>query len=966
MRRGRLVAATTALAVGVLGLSAPAVAANPPETVTTGGHRAASASVAAAEPLVTYGGGDLQPLVPSRVLDTRVGVGAPAELVGAGGVVALDVTGVGGVPDVGVGAVALNVTAVAASASTYVTVWPHGAVRPVASSLNLARGDTAPNLVVTKVGRDGKVDLFNNAGVVHLLADVVGWFPEASSLQPLVPARILDTRTGVGAAKARVGPSRTVAVQATGRGGIPATGVAAVVVNLTGVSPSATTYVTAFPAGQTAPLASNLNLVKGQVRPNLAIVKLGTGGRFSLFNKTGEVDLLADVVGWFPTSSAYRPLTPARVLDTRTGLGAPKAALGARRTLTLTVTSRGGVPSTGVGAVVLNLTGIAPTASTFVTAWPTGQPRPTASVLNLTSGQVAPNLVVVKVGTGGAVSIYNNAGSTHLAADVVGWFPTGTTSTTSFALTPGTTMHGPGDLLSVTGDATDGGTIVFAASSDSPAVGGHVVVAGGPASGPGVSGLVTATTANLDGTVSATFSPANLQDLFTDLEVHTSQATPADSAATPAASSVDRSLQMASEPECSSGGEGVAAPSVSFGGMRGDADFSLRHASARLDLRGEVTLSWTLAVSGGFTCTLTLADGLLGWLGPVEFGWSVDLSASVTNEVSMTTSVSIPVRVGFEYDDGDLVDLNQAELMGETTDEASSTATVSAGLTGSLSAKLFGVVGVAGGLGPQVDLTYEPNNGLGCVTLEASMRISLSAVAEKWGLGWSFATAELVVGPQQLYRSGGCGGVRWDGSIEVDARWAETRIEGGETAEATQNTTYVLGDLVQTVGDEGRGRYATTVSGSAHEDRAYTSGACPSRFDADATFAGATRVEGIVMFGSPTSGWYAYVDGLDPTPDEGETGTAGGGVRTRSCDTDVTESWAQATAGYWFLAWPQAGVGWPSDDILVDTFTDTDPDPAHLVGTSSFSQVASDGTFDRSRSITFTYDLRLVPISAGT
>ncbi|WP_392542314.1 hypothetical protein [Oryzobacter telluris] len=967
MRHSRLVAATTTVALSLLGLGAPAAASDPATIAPTGGHRSASAAVGtstAAEPLVTYGGGDLEPLVPSRVLDTRTGVGAPGGLVGAGGVVSLDVTGVGGVPDAGVGAVALNVTAVAASATTYVTVWPHGAVRPVASSLNLVRGDTAPNLVVTKVGRDGKVDLFNNSGAVHLLADVVGWFPEASSLQPLVPARILDTRTGVGGAKARVGASTTVTVQATGAGGIPTSGVAAVVVNLTGVSPTATTYVTAFPSGQVAPLASNLNLVKGQVRPNLAIVKLGTSGRFSLFNKAGEVDLLADVVGWFPTSSAYGPLTPARVLDTRTGLGAPKAALGAGKTLALTVAGHGGVPSTGVGAVVLNLTGIAPTASTFVTAWPTGQPRPTASVLNLRSGQVAANLVVVKVGAGGAVSVYNNAGSTHLAADVVGWFPTGTTSTTAFALTPGTTMHGPGDLVSVTGDATDGGTVVFAASSDAPAVGGHFVFAGGPASGAGVSGLVTARTANPNGTVSATFSPANLQDLFTDLEIHSSQATPASDASS-ASSPAGRSMRLTAVPECTVEGGVVAAPSVSFDGMSGQADFSLRELSARLDLRGEVTFTWTVAVTGGFTCSLTLLDGPLGWVGPVEFGWSVDLSASVSNELSTSTSVSIPVRIGFQYDDGDVTDLNSADLSGEATDDEEFSAQVSASLTESLSAKMFGVVGVEIGIGPQLDLAYEPNNGLSCVTLEASLRISVAGVAEKWGLGWSFATAEFVIASKELFRSDGCGGVRWDGSITVDAQWAETRIEGGETAKATQDATYVLGPLVEKVGEEGRGRYATTVSGSAHEDRAYTSGACPSRGDFDATFAGATRQEGIVMFGDPTNGWYAYVDGLDPTPDEEESGTAGGGVTSTWCDGSSYESWATYPGGYWFLAWPQAGVGWPSDDILVDTFTDTDPDPAHLVGTSSFSQVASDGTFDRSRSITFTYDLRLVPITGS-
>ena len=81
------------------------------------------------------------------------------------------------------------------------------------------------------------------------------------------------------------------------------------------------------------------------------------------------------------------------------------------------------MPSSGVGAVVLNLTGTGPTAGTYVTAYPAGQSLPTASNLNLGIGQTAPNLVIVKVGTGGKISLYNAAGSTHLIADVAGWMP---------------------------------------------------------------------------------------------------------------------------------------------------------------------------------------------------------------------------------------------------------------------------------------------------------------------------------------------------------------------------------------------------------------------------------------------------------------------------------------------------------------------------------------------------------------
>src|SRR5262249_10516485 len=82
-----------------------------------------------------------------------------------------------------------------------------------------------------------------------------------------------------------------------------------------------------------------------------------------------------------------------------------------------------GVPATGVGAVVLNVTASQPTEPTFVTVYPSGESRPLASNLNLVPGTDVPNLVIAKVGADGRVFLYNDRGATHLVADVVGWFP---------------------------------------------------------------------------------------------------------------------------------------------------------------------------------------------------------------------------------------------------------------------------------------------------------------------------------------------------------------------------------------------------------------------------------------------------------------------------------------------------------------------------------------------------------------
>jgi outer membrane protein assembly factor BamB len=377
-------------------------------------------------PLVPY-----HPLVPARILDTRVGVGAPAAKLQQGATLALQVAGQGGVPATGATAVVLNVTVTEPTFDSYLTAWPAGDTRPLASNLNFVAGETVPNLVVVKVGDGGKVDLYNNGGTTHVVADVAGWFGVdpaggGAGFTALPPARILDTRIGVGAPTGKVGPGGTIALQVTGQGGVPITGVSAIVLNLTATEPTFTSFLTAWPAGQARPLASNLNFVAGETVPNLVVVKVGDGGKVNIYNNGGSTHVLADVAGWYgddvTTGPGFSAVPPARILDTRSGAGAPAAKVGPGGTIALQVTGQGGVPATGVSAVVLNVTVTEPTATSYVTAWPAGQPRPLASNLNFVPGQTVPNLVVVKVGDGGKVDLLNNAGSTHVVADVAGWY----------------------------------------------------------------------------------------------------------------------------------------------------------------------------------------------------------------------------------------------------------------------------------------------------------------------------------------------------------------------------------------------------------------------------------------------------------------------------------------------------------------------------------------------------------------
>ena len=362
-------------------------------------------------------------IAPLRVFDTRDGTGGRATPIGPQESWSFTLAGRFGIPTDAV-AVAMNLTSVDATASTFVTVWPSGEARPLASNLNPVPGSAVPNLVVARVGLNGSIEMFNNSGGVHLIGDVVGYFLPSSDvgLQPLAPARLLDTRDGTGARPGTVGPGETIELQVTGRGGVSGS-CEAVAINITATEPSAASFITVWPTGQPRPLASSLNMARDQTVPNLVLARVGDGGKVSIYNNSGTTHVVADVLGCFGPGlpSRFVTVSPARVLDTRDGIGAPAERLGTAA-MTLPLAGRNGVPATGVSAVLLNVTVVLPTQSTYVTVFPTGIERPLASNLNAAAGQVVPNMVIAGLGPDGAAAISNNSGAVDLVADVMGYF----------------------------------------------------------------------------------------------------------------------------------------------------------------------------------------------------------------------------------------------------------------------------------------------------------------------------------------------------------------------------------------------------------------------------------------------------------------------------------------------------------------------------------------------------------------
>ncbi|MEV7278914.1 protease pro-enzyme activation domain-containing protein [Streptomyces sp. NPDC093111] len=271
----------------------------------------------------------------------------------------------------------------------------------------------------------------NGREIVAGLCKAVAPSP-AATFNALTPARVLDTRYGIGrAGTTPVAANGTVKLKVSGVGGVPATGVTSVVMNVTAVSPSAPGFLIAYPSGTTRPSSSNMNWLKGQIVPNLVTVPVGKDGTVSLYNAGGgTTHFIADISGYFSTATGggtYLPTGPARILDTRYGIGrAGNTPVDGKGTVALTVAGSGGVPATGATSVVLNVTATAPKSTGHLIAYPGGATRPTASNINWLTGQTRPNMVVLPIGPDGTVNLYNaGLGSVHFIADVFGYYTAG-------------------------------------------------------------------------------------------------------------------------------------------------------------------------------------------------------------------------------------------------------------------------------------------------------------------------------------------------------------------------------------------------------------------------------------------------------------------------------------------------------------------------------------------------------------
>ena len=343
----------------------------------------------------------------------------------------------------GVSAVALNITAVEPSAAGYATVWPCDVARPDASNLNFVAGGVVANGVIAPVGASGTVCFYSNA-TTHFLVDIAGWFGGGAGGDPAfvgaTPARVLDTRNGIGGPKARIQPGGTLTVPMAGASvrrtdGTPITipgDATAVAVNVTAVEPSQAGFITVWPCGATMPVASNVNFARGGAVANGVVAPLGANGAICVFSDQGA-DVLVDVLGWFGGGArpAFVGAVPLRLVDTRNGVGGPIGMMTPAtprsvpvRNVTVNVNGVARQVPADASAVALNVTMVTARAAGFATVWPCGTPQPEASNVNFRSGATVANGVVAPIGADGSICVATSADA-HLLVDIAGWFAGG-------------------------------------------------------------------------------------------------------------------------------------------------------------------------------------------------------------------------------------------------------------------------------------------------------------------------------------------------------------------------------------------------------------------------------------------------------------------------------------------------------------------------------------------------------------
>ncbi len=384
----------------------------------------------------TYAPTTYHALPPTRILDTRNGIGLSGALV-SHVAQTFAVTGQAGVP-AGATAVTGNLTVTGQTSLGYLSLGPTAMNYPISSTLNFPVGDDRANGVTVALGAGGTLSLTYNAvagATAHAIFDVSGYFTpdtSGSTYHAVSPARLLDTRNGTGGISGPLSSHVARSFGLTGGGSPIPAGATAVTGNLTVTGQTSGGYFFIGPDGTNDPTSSTLNFPVRDDRANNVTVALGAGGTlwvtFVAPTAGNSAHAIFDVTGYFTadaTGSSYVPLSPARILDTRYGIGGSSSPFATHVSRSFGVTGAGGVP-TDANAVTGNLTVTGQTSLGYLFIGDAEADNPTSSTLNFPLGDNRANGASAPLGAGGVLWVTfvapTGGNTTQAIFDVSGYF----------------------------------------------------------------------------------------------------------------------------------------------------------------------------------------------------------------------------------------------------------------------------------------------------------------------------------------------------------------------------------------------------------------------------------------------------------------------------------------------------------------------------------------------------------------
>ncbi|MGZ4739631.1 MAG: S8 family serine peptidase, partial [Ilumatobacteraceae bacterium] len=376
---------------------------------------------------------------PVRILDTR-----PSSFIGPGNligpypqfaIVDVPISATNGIP-AGATAVAVNITSTDAVGPYYVQALPTlGGTLATFSTINVAAPQQIrPNFAIVPIGQ-GSISIYIPTGG-NLIVDAMGYFTPSPSpagagrFVPVNPRRVLDTRPSqagpvpAGWIPHKPASSEMVRVDVPADAGVPTTGVAALVVNVTATEPVGPGFMQALPTGATPGQTSNVDYTTGENAATHAIVPLGAGGTISVFT-SDSAHIVVDVMGYITDATApasatglFVPVTPNRFYDSRQP---PNSIHTGLSTVTVQLAGAPFTVPVGAAAISMNLTSDQATGAGYVTTYPADGPFPLASNLNYTTATPVANAGLVKLSATGGLNVFVNV-ATHVIIDVNGYF----------------------------------------------------------------------------------------------------------------------------------------------------------------------------------------------------------------------------------------------------------------------------------------------------------------------------------------------------------------------------------------------------------------------------------------------------------------------------------------------------------------------------------------------------------------